>query len=170
MAQQNTLKHRQEIHGKPEGFEPIRTIYVCVDDSTCSDKAVQYTIKTLINPSSDLVVLLNVRKSIVDHWNLEALHPLTNDPFKEAEQGNVDSSTEILNKYAKIFKAHGVYCQSHILVGDAREAIEKEIEEGKPSFVVMGSRGNGMIGRALLGSVSTHVLHHSTSPVLIVPE
>lgn len=62
--------------------------------------------------------------------------------------------------------------------GAAAEAV---VEHGSPGpaiceaarklgvdVVVVGSRGRGAIKRALLGSVSTHVVHHAPCPVLVV--
>lgn len=39
----------------------------------------------------------------------------------------------------------------------------------KVDVVVVGSRGRGAVKRALLGSVSTYVMHHAACPVLVVP-
>ena len=41
-------------------------------------------------------------------------------------------------------------------------------EEIAADLVVVGSRGRGVIQRALLGSVSTHVVHNAPCPVMIV--
>jgi len=41
-------------------------------------------------------------------------------------------------------------------------------EQHHADVVVVGSRGRGAIKRALLGSVSTHVVNHSPSPVLVL--
>jgi nucleotide-binding universal stress UspA family protein len=49
-----------------------------------------------------------------------------------------------------------------------RVALIDQIADGHHDLVVMGSRGRGAVRAALLGSVSHHVLHHSTIPVLIV--
>lgn len=53
--------------------------------------------------------------------------------------------------------------------GPAGWAILKRVETGEHDLVVMGSRGLGAVGSALLGSVSRAVLTHSPVPVHIVP-
>jgi nucleotide-binding universal stress UspA family protein len=52
--------------------------------------------------------------------------------------------------------------------GDPAEAIVKEAEETGADLVVVGTRGHGLVGRALMGSVSTKVLHHAPCDVLVV--
>lgn len=62
-------------------------------------------------------------------------------------------------------------------------AIERRVETGEPGLaivaaaeelgvdaVVIGTRGRGAVKRALLGSVSTHVVHNAPCPVLVVRE
>ena len=39
--------------------------------------------------------------------------------------------------------------------------------ERSADVVVVGSRGRGAIKRALLGSVSTHIVHNAPCPVLV---
>ena len=41
---------------------------------------------------------------------------------------------------------------------------------GTDSMLVVGSRGAGVLSRAVLGSVSSAVLHHACCPVVVVPE
>jgi nucleotide-binding universal stress UspA family protein len=43
-------------------------------------------------------------------------------------------------------------------------------EEQGCDVIVVGSRGHGAIRRALLGSVSTHLVQHAPCPVFVVRE
>jgi nucleotide-binding universal stress UspA family protein len=42
-------------------------------------------------------------------------------------------------------------------------------ESNDASLLVVGSRGHGALGSLLLGSVSNHVVHHATCPIVVVP-
>ena len=57
---------------------------------------------------------------------------------------------------------------SHIMVGQVAESIvEKALDTGC-DLICIGSRGLGDLGKALLGSTATKVLHLSERPVLLV--
>jgi nucleotide-binding universal stress UspA family protein len=58
--------------------------------------------------------------------------------------------------------------ESRIEGGDPATAICEVAREVGADVVVVGSRGHGFLRRALLGSVSSHVLHHAPCPVLVV--
>lgn len=55
-----------------------------------------------------------------------------------------------------------------IEVGDAGAMLCRLAEELAIDVVVVGSRGRGVIKRALLGSVSSHVVHNAPCPVMVV--
>lgn len=57
---------------------------------------------------------------------------------------------------------------AHVAVGDPVREILKAGEELDADLVVIGSRGLGAVGRALLGSVSDSVVRHAPCPVLVV--
>ena len=64
--------------------------------------------------------------------------------------------------------AAGIPYSSHILVGPVAENIvEKALNTGC-DLICIGSRGLGDLGRALLGSTASKVLHLSSLPVLLV--
>ncbi len=52
--------------------------------------------------------------------------------------------------------------------GYPAEEIIKCAETEKVDMIVMGSRGHGLIGRFLVGSVSDRVVHHAHCSVTIV--
>jgi nucleotide-binding universal stress UspA family protein len=54
------------------------------------------------------------------------------------------------------------------LEGPPGPAIVEQVERAGHDLVIMGSRGYGAIGSAVLGSVSTHVMRHSKVAVLVV--
>jgi nucleotide-binding universal stress UspA family protein len=52
--------------------------------------------------------------------------------------------------------------------GDPAEEILRLVGEQPVDVICMGARGRGRITGALLGSVSTAVLHHSSVPVIVL--
>lgn len=53
-------------------------------------------------------------------------------------------------------------------MGEAGALLCKLATDLKADVVVVGSRGRGVLKGALLGSVSSYVMHHATCPVLVV--
>jgi nucleotide-binding universal stress UspA family protein len=53
-------------------------------------------------------------------------------------------------------------------VGRADDKIVSLAEELGAGLVVMGSRGQGGIRRALMGSISSSVIEHAHCPVMVV--
>jgi nucleotide-binding universal stress UspA family protein len=55
-----------------------------------------------------------------------------------------------------------------VVSGHAAHEILERLREGQHDLLVMGTRGLGRVGSALLGSVSQAVLHEAEVPVLVV--
>jgi len=66
-----------------------------------------------------------------------------------------------------ILVKHGIAPILHEPAGDPAITIEKIAEEGGYDMVVVGSRGLGLLSRALQGSVSEHVATHSPATVVV---
>jgi nucleotide-binding universal stress UspA family protein len=78
---------------------------------------------------------------------------------------------ELLDEEAqKVLAAGGTVTQAHLSMGKAAPEIVALAEEIGAGLIVMGSRGQGGISRALLGSVSESVVKHAHCPVLVVRE
>ena len=59
---------------------------------------------------------------------------------------------------------------SIVVAGQPANVILSRLREGRHDLLVMGTRGLGRVGSALLGSVSQTVLHKAQVPVLVVRE
>ncbi|KAJ3387427.1 hypothetical protein HDU92_001950, partial [Lobulomyces angularis] len=66
--QQQQQQHREEagsiqeeVHNDTQDHVPHRIIAIAVDQSSFSEHAFEWAVKNFINPSTDQVVLLNVR-------------------------------------------------------------------------------------------------------------
>lgn len=60
--------------------------------------------------------------------------------------------------------------QERMETGEAGPLLCRLASELKVDVVVVGSRGRGALKRALLGSVSSYVMHHAPCAVLVVPQ
>lgn len=67
-------------------------------------------------------------------------------------------------------RERGVYAETKIDDGDPADIIIDETRTGEYDLVVTGTRGQGPIARALMGSVSHKVANHARCPVLVVLE
>jgi nucleotide-binding universal stress UspA family protein len=93
------------------------------------------------------------------------------------EEGALPSAQEELERQARevleaqverITVAEGARVQSHMRLGRPDTEIVALGEEIGAGLIVMGSRGQGGIRRALMGSVSESVVRHAHCPVLVV--
>jgi nucleotide-binding universal stress UspA family protein len=79
-----------------------------------------------------------------------------------------DEAETIAAEAAACAEAAGVETRIRVRRGFPVEVICETAELIAPRILVMGSHGRGAVKRALLGSVSTGVLHHAKCPVLVV--
>jgi nucleotide-binding universal stress UspA family protein len=64
--------------------------------------------------------------------------------------------------------AAGIRYQPRILIGDIAESIVKQAKSARCDLITIGTRGMTAVGKALVGSTATKVLHISDVPVLLV--
>ncbi|KAI8901930.1 hypothetical protein BC833DRAFT_518578, partial [Globomyces pollinis-pini] len=145
-----------------------RTICIPVDESENSKYVVDWTIQKLLNSETDQVVLLNVRPIPVDSYLMDSEFPylLPSETINKMDETAKEYSHQLLKKYGRIYQTNGIHCRAVALRGDTRQELELKIEKIHPDLVIIGTRGLGLIKRALLGSVSEHLIHHLKVPVL----
>ena len=56
-----------------------------------------------------------------------------------------------------------------ILEGNAADRVVQFARDRNAPLIVVGSRGLGAVAGAVLGSVSTAIIHRADRPVLVVP-
>jgi len=95
------------------------------------------------------VVPVHPGRSPIDPWDDRAVH------------------TAELAEARRILGQRGIEAVLYEPEGDPARTIEQIAEEGAYDTVVVGSRGFGVLSRALQGSVSEHVATHSTATVIV---
>ena len=88
--------------------------------------------------------------------------------YSELRKVEADHADKVLAETRERATEAGVACTTIALEGLPGEEICREAEGHDPRLLVVGAHGWGHIGRLVHGSVSTHVLHHASCPVLVV--
>jgi nucleotide-binding universal stress UspA family protein len=92
-------------------------------------------------------------------------------PYEDALREQRRQAQEVLEQQVKgIEESGGVVNERHLREGLAEEEIVELAEELGAGLIVLGSRGQGRLRRALMGSVSDAVVRHAHCPVTIVRE
>lgn len=79
-----------------------------------------------------------------------------------------EEGDKVLDPIKKFLDKHALAYRSACVVGHPVEAILKAAASEKSHLIVMGTRGHGMIGRALIGSIAQRVVSDCDIPVLLV--
>jgi nucleotide-binding universal stress UspA family protein len=99
-------------------------------------------------------------------------HLLSEDEILEAHDAKSaerEAKQELLEELvAPVENMGGTVAQAHLRTGRSDTQIVVLADELKSGLIVMGSRGQGGIRRALMGSVSDSVVRHAHCPVLVV--
>jgi nucleotide-binding universal stress UspA family protein len=137
-------------------------ILLAADGSKYTKKALAFLVthESLAGASNELFVL-NVQspvpgrvKSLLGSSEVAAYH---------REEGD-----KVLDPIKKFLGKHALNYRSACVVGHPVEEILKAAVSEKSHLIVMGTRGHGMIGRALIGSIAQRVVSDSDIPVLLV--
>jgi nucleotide-binding universal stress UspA family protein len=81
--------------------------------------------------------------------------------YHEEGEANLASARKMLD-------AARIPYQGHVLVGTVAEAIVKHASDKRCDLIYIGTHGRTALGKALIGSTATKVLHISDTPVLLV--
>ncbi len=138
-------------------------ILVAVDGSPESDAAVRWAAR-----EAELrrlpITLVHVVEPVVTSWPVRSLQA----EFNEWQEDNARQVLEHAQKMLRsnLGESELSSIRAEVLHGYAVAALVDASHDA--SMLVVGSRGMGAFGRAVLGSVSSGVVHHARCPVAIV--
>jgi nucleotide-binding universal stress UspA family protein len=91
--------------------------------------------------------------------------------YEQIDSSSQQSAVERADEGAKLAASAGLAADAKAIVVDTTiaAAIIGAAAEADADVVVLGSRGYTGVKSLMLGSVSSHVLHHADRPVLVVP-
>jgi len=87
--------------------------------------------------------------------------------FPDASDLAAERFHHLVDTVAKQARSRDVTLEREFVRGTPRSALAAQAENA--DLVVVGARGHGAVGSALLGSVSTWLLHHVHRPIAVVP-
>lgn len=96
------------------------------------------------------------------------LIPLGPALLGEPDAEPAEDLKETVAQAKMILVERGVAGQTVDAIGDPASAILQAAADRQADVVIVGTRGRNVLARALLGSVSTNVIHHAPCDVLIV--
>jgi nucleotide-binding universal stress UspA family protein len=135
-------------------------ILVAVDGSKPSLKAVQ-----LLIDHSDWYRAKPDVELVTVHLPVP---PVGRVPKSQLERYYIEEGQAMLAPAKKKLDAAGIAYRPQVLVGLVAESIVKHAKSTRCDLIYIGTRGMSEIGKALLGSTATKVLHISDTPVLLV--
>lgn len=136
-------------------------IVVPVDGSSHALKALDYAI-SMANKYEDTILLLNIQRN----EEFESKDPADLEAYRK-EKHEIGMSQ--LDQAVARIEGQVAY-EKKIRFGVPSIEIANEAKEINARCIVMGSRGNGPMISAILGSVSYGVLHLAPCPVTVVPD
>ena len=133
-----------------------------IHQQTPESKALAFLVnhESLVNSTDELFVL-NVQlqvpgrvKSMLGSAEVAAYH---------REEGD-----KVLDPIKKFLGKHALNYRCESVVGHPVDEILKAAAAERSHLIVMGTRGHGVIGRALIGSIAQRVVSDCDIPVLLV--
>ena len=91
----------------------------------------------------------------------------TVDPYISVVDEGRRRGEAVTSAAATLLRSDGLDASTVVREGPAAAAIVQEARTWNADLVVVGTRGNGLMKRLLLGSTARSVLHHAAASVLI---
>ncbi|EYU37244.1 hypothetical protein MIMGU_mgv1a026749mg [Erythranthe guttata] len=155
--------------------EKGRKILVAVDKGEESSYALSWCLENLLSENhqnyKDTLILLFAKTPLPIYSGMDTTGHVTSPSIiASVEKYANEVAEKVMCKATQICKDFNDQITMETMVehGDPRDVICDVAERFKVDFLVVGSRGYGIIKRAFLGSVSNHCAQNVKCPVVIV--
>jgi nucleotide-binding universal stress UspA family protein len=98
-----------------------------------------------------------------------SLGPLGDPYYQEKLSEQMAHARAALDRAQGLVAQEEVEAEEEILEGSAADRVVELARDRNAPVIVVGSRGLGAVAGALLGSVSSAIIHRADRPVLVVP-
>jgi nucleotide-binding universal stress UspA family protein len=136
-------------------------VLVPVDGSDNSYRALDAALLLSEKLGSSITVVNVMEQVPITHIESEKLLSELLEAYKKENQ-------EILSKCSNIATEKGLSIKTLLLQGNPASVILDYSKKEKFDLVIMGSRGMGKFKQLILGSVSSKIVHHSSSAILLI--
>lgn len=146
-------------------------VLLCYDGSDSSATAIAVAGRLLARREALVCHAWVGLSRAVLHSGPEGLPCALREAAEELDEADRDAAEKVAAAGAEIALAAGFEAQP-LPVREQRKVwrtLLGEAERHEASVIVAGAHGLSGLGRALLGSVTTALVHHSSLPVLVVP-
>jgi nucleotide-binding universal stress UspA family protein len=99
-----------------------------------------------------------------------AIGPLGEPYYQEKLSEQMAYARAALDRAETLIRQGGCEADAEILEGNPPDQIVELAQSRNAPLIVVGSRGLGAVAGALLGSVSSAIIHRADRPVLVVPK
>ena len=145
-------------------------IIIGTDGSDFSKAAIGSLAQIIVRPENTSVKIISA---------LQRLTPITTEPFAiSAEYFNAIEERNRHEAHSFVIQAEEQIralfpnatpdLSTEVIMGPPQRAIVERAEEWGADWIVVGSHGYGFWSRAMLGSVSSSVVHHAPCSVIVV--
>ena len=140
-------------------------IIVGVDDSPCSDVALDF-VKAMVWPTeSQIVVASAVKVTEAMYSDAYIANPALSRRLYEE---SVQRQQQVVERAEQKIKSAELATKGRVLNGDPREALVDLAKQECADLLVVGSHGRSGLTKLLLGSVASHVVGHAPCSVMVV--
>lgn len=130
----------------------LKTILIGYDGSDCARRALEL-VASLATDETEIVVA-----SVAEPFS-----------FGIPDPSSVEEHQRLLDEGRHLLAAQGIETRSLEPLGDPAEALVSAAKRIGADLLVVGTHTRGRVGRLVLGSIATAVLHHAPCSVLVVP-